>query len=224
MLASIEQKSNDWTAYTATLEKLVTHYPKDEYWKDLIYRVASKPSFSTGLHLNMSRLRYALGQLTKADDYVDLAERANRAGFPIEAKQIVEQGFTKGILGTGSDAANHQKLRLQLVKEAAEDQKDIKRAESVADKAKDGTGLIGVGFNYVIIGEVDKGVALMEQGIKKGGLKRPEEAALRLGMAYAMAGQKQKAVETLKTVHGADGAEDLARLWSLYANQATRSS
>ena len=59
----------------------------------------------------------------------------------------------------------------------------------------------------------------MEQGIKKGGLKRPEEATLRLGMAYAMAGQKDKAIATLKTVQGKDGSEDLARLWSLYATE-----
>ncbi len=222
MLASIEQKANDWPAYTVTLEKLVAHYPKDDYWKDLIYRVASKPTFSASLHLNMTRLRYALGQFAKADDYVDLADRVNRAGFPIEAKQVVEQGFAKGLLGTGSDAAAHQKLRAQIAKEAAEDQKDIKRAEAEASKAKDGTGLIGVGFNYVVSGDVDKGAALMEQGLKKGGLKRPDEAALRLGMAYAMAGQKQKALDTLKTIQGADGAEDLAKLWSLYAKQATR--
>ncbi|MEO8384528.1 MAG: hypothetical protein ABI583_04755 [Betaproteobacteria bacterium] len=220
MLASAEQKLNDQAAYVVTLEKLVAYYPKDEFWKDLIFRVASKPTFSSSLNLNMSRLRYALGQLSKPADYLDLAERANRSGFPIEAKQILDQGFEKGVLGTGVDAANHKKLREQLGKEAADDQKDIKRAEAVATKASDGTGLIGVGFNYVIIGDTDKGVALMEQGLKKGGLKRPDEATLRLGMAYAMAGQKQKAIETLKSVHGADGIEDLARLWSLFANQS----
>jgi tetratricopeptide (TPR) repeat protein len=222
MLASTEHKLNDQPAYTETLEKLVAHYPKDEYWKDLIFRVASKPTFSSYLHLNMSRLRYALGQLSKPADYIDLAERAMRAGFPIEAKQILDRGFEKGILGSGDDAVSHRKMRDQAGKEAAEDQKDIKRAEAVAAKAGDGTGLIGVGFNYVIIGEGDKGVALMELGIKKGGLKRPEEATLRLGMAYALTGQKQKAMETLKSVHGADGAEDLARLWSLFANQPTQ--
>lgn len=220
MLASAEQKLNDQAAYAVTLEKLVAHYPKDDYWKDLIFRVASKPTFSASLNLNMTRLRYVLGQLTKPADYVDLAERATRAGFPIEAKQIVDQGFDKGILGTGAEAAAHKKLREQLVKEAAEDQKDIKRAEAVAAKASDGTGLIGVGFNYVIIGDTDKGLALMEQGLKKGGLKRPEEATLRLGMAYAMVGQKLKAIETLKSVHGTDGVEDLARLWSLFASQS----
>ena len=112
-------------------------------------------------------------------------------------------------------------MRELAAKEAAEDQKDIQRAEAQAMKSADGTSLIGVGFNYVINGQPEKGVALMEQGLRKGGLKRPEEATLRLGMAYAMAGQKAKAVETLKTVQGADGTADLARLWALYASQST---
>lgn len=221
LLASCAQKMNDQAAYTETLEKLVAYYPKHDYWKDLIFRMASKPTFSSSLYLNMSRLRYALGQFSDAAEYLDLAERAMRAGFPIEAKQVLDQGFEKGILGNGTDAAGQQKLRALAAKEAAEDQKDIQRAEAQAMKSADGTSLIGVGFNYVINGQPEKGVALMEQGLRKGGLKRPEEATLRLGMAYAMAGQKAKAVETLKTVQGADGTADLARLWALYASQST---
>jgi len=68
----------------------------------------------------------------------------------------------------------------------------------------------------------DKGIALMEQGIKKGGLKRPEEAALRLGMAYALAGQKQKALDTLNSVQGPDGITDVAMLWRIYAGQVKK--
>ena len=105
LLASCAQKMNDQAAYTETLEKLVAYYPKHDYWKDLIFRMASKPTFSSSLYLNMSRLRYALGQFSDAAEYLDLAERAMRAGFPIEAKQVLDQGFEKGILGNGTDAA-----------------------------------------------------------------------------------------------------------------------
>lgn len=219
--ASSEQKANDQAAYNATLEKLVGYYPKPEYWKDLIYRTGTKPGFSAGLYLNLTRLRYSLGLFSKPDEYMELAERAVNAGFPVEAKQVVDQGYAKGVLGAGSgaDTAAQQKLRARVNKEAAEDLKDIKRAEAEALKSPDGTALIGVGFNYVVNGQPDKGVPLMEQGLKKGGLKRPEEATLRLGMAYAMAGQKDKAIATLKTVQGKDGSEDLARLWSLYATE-----
>ena len=54
------------------------------------------------------------------------------------------------------------------------------------------------------------GRAAIEQGIKKGGLKRPEDAKLRLGEAQLHAGQKQRGVQTLREVRGKDGAADIA--------------
>ncbi len=59
----------------------------------------------------------------------------------------------------------------------------------------------------------------MEQGIKKGGLRRPEDAKLHLGIAYLQAGQKAKALQTFKTVGGTDGAAELARLWTVQARR-----
>jgi hypothetical protein len=72
------------------------------------------------------------------------------------------------------------------------------------------------------MGEVDKGIALIEQGIAKGGLKRPEDAKLHLGMAMLQSGKnKSKAVQTLRSVQGSDGSADLGRLWAVHAAQSS---
>ena len=77
-----------------------------------------------------------------------------------------------------------------------------------------------VGYAYVTMGQYDKGIPLIEQGIAKGGLKRPEDAKLHLGMAHLLSGKnKSKAVQTLRSVQGNDGAADLGRLWAVYAGQ-----
>jgi hypothetical protein len=79
-----------------------------------------------------------------------------------------------------------------------------------------------VGYVYVTMGQFDKGIQLIEQGIAKGGLKRPEDAKLHLGMAQLQAGKnKGKAVQTLRSVQGADGGSDLGRLWAVYASQSS---
>jgi hypothetical protein len=76
-----------------------------------------------------------------------------------------------------------------------------------------------VGYAYVSLGEVDKGIALIEKGIAKGGLKRPEDAKLRLGMAQLQSAKfKAKATQTLRSVTGNDGAADIARLWIVAGN------
>ena len=59
----------------------------------------------------------------------------------------------------------------------------------------------------------------MEAGIKKGGLRRPEDAKLHLGLAYIQAGQKAKGIQMLKTVQGTDGVADLARLWIIFSQR-----
>jgi hypothetical protein len=67
------------------------------------------------------------------------------------------------------------------------------------------------------MGQLDKGIAALEMGIHKGGLKRPDEARLHLAQAYLANGNKVQALATFKTVKGADGLADLARLWSILA-------
>jgi hypothetical protein len=42
---------------------------------------------------------------------------------------------------------------------------------------------------------------------------------LHLGFAQLLAGQKAKAIETLRTVKGTDGTAEIARLWMLYAQR-----
>ena len=79
--------------------------------------------------------------------------------------------------------------------------------------------MVSLGMSYVFSGQAAKGVQLMQQGIAKGGLKRAEDAKLHLGIAQVVAGDKAKAQATFKTVQGADGTADLARLWALYARR-----
>jgi len=222
LLASCALKQSNQAAYVGVLEKLVTYYAKDKYWADLIYRVEAKPTFDNRLALNLYRLKFALGQINKEADYLAMTQLAMQAGYPSEAKIVIDQGFAKGALGSGPDIAAQTKLRDLVTKEAAQDQKGMAKSADEVVSDKEGNGLIGVGFNFVINGQGEKGVTLMELGLKKGGLKRPEEAMLRLGMAYALTGQKQKAVDTLKAVQGDDGTADLARLWSFFALQPAR--
>jgi hypothetical protein len=130
---------------------------------------------------------------------------------------IVDKGYDVKALGQGPEASRHQRLRDLVAKELAASQKNRAKDEADALAAKDGNDLVKVGLNYVYEGNPDKGLALVEQGIKKGGLKRPEDAKLRLGEAQIYTGHKVKGVQTLREVKGSDGAADIARLWILNA-------
>jgi hypothetical protein len=220
ILANCFLKQKDSTGYVSAIEKLVMYYPKKEYWTDLLNRVQKKAGFSDRLSLDVYRLKLATGNVTTANDYLEMAQLALQAEFPAEAKKIVEKGYAANALGTGKDAERHKRLRDLVQKTLDESAKARPQVEKDALADKAGNGLVAVGYNYVVEGAPQKGLAFMEQGIQKGGLRRPEDAKLLLGIAQLQGGSKARALQTLKGVHGTDGTADLARLWILLAQRS----
>jgi len=218
LLANLAARQNDKAAYANAMERLVAHYPKKEYWADLLNRVQSKPGYADRLALDLYRLKLASGQLNSAAQYMEMSQLALQAGFPAEGKKIVELGFQNNLLGTGPEAARHKRLRDLAAKSAAEDVKTMAQGEADANKNKDGIGLVNLGYAYITTDQFEKGISLMEQGVRKGELKRPEDAKLHLALAYLQAGKKAKAIQMFKTVQGNDGTSDLARLWVMQIN------
>jgi tetratricopeptide (TPR) repeat protein len=218
LLANCAIKQGDKAGYAGAIEKLVAYHPKKEYWADLLNRVQAKPGFADRLSLDVFRLKLAVGQLTTAADYMEMSQLALQAGFPAEARKIVEQGFKFEALGTGADAARHKRLRDLADKTAADDLKTMVQNEVEATKSKEGIGLLNLGFAHVTNGQFEKGIGLMEQGMRKGGIKRIDDAKLHMAIAYLWAGQKPSAIQMFKSVQGADGTADLAHYWVMQAN------
>ncbi|HEX7650470.1 MAG TPA: tetratricopeptide repeat protein [Noviherbaspirillum sp.] len=220
LLANCALKQNDKAGYVQAIERLVAYHPKKEYWSDLINSVHSKPGFSDRLALDVYRLKLAIGQMQNAGEYMEMAQLALQAGFPAEAAKVVEQAYKAGVFGSGPEADRQKRLRDLANKQAADDQKTMAQGEADAQKARDGIGLVNLGYAYVTAGQADKGIALMEQGVKKGGMKRPDDAKLHLGIACLQAGRKAEALQVLKSVQGSDGTADLARFWILQAGRS----
>jgi hypothetical protein len=221
LLLNAAQRINDNGSYVMAMERLVAHYPKKEYWADLLGRVQRKPNFSDRLALDVYRLMLASGSMRNANDYMEMAQLAVQAGLPGEGKQVVDKGFAAGVLGTGTpaEADRHRRLKDLVTKRTEEDKASLAERQAQAASAKTGNDLVDLGFAQSFNGEPKKAIALMEQGIAKGGLKRTDDAKLHLGIAWLMAGEAARAQATFKTVTGNDGTADLARLWSLLARQ-----
>jgi hypothetical protein len=220
LLLNAATRQGDNNAIVYATEKLVTYYPKKEYWVDLMSRMQRKASFSDRLALDAYRLSLATGSMTATADFMEMAQLALQADLASEGKQVLDKGFATGALGTGPEAGRHKRLGDLVDKKLKEDAASAASDEQEARAAKSGDGLVLIGMRLVYSGQAAKGVQMIQEGIAKGSLKRPEDAKLHLGVAELAAGDKQRALATFKTVQGGDGTSDLARLWSLYARRA----
>ncbi|NDY92421.1 hypothetical protein [Ideonella livida] len=216
-LADAYQRTQNAAGQSAALEKLLAHYPKKEYWKAVLERLPRKPGFSDRFALDVMRLKLASGNLSKPDEYMEMAQLSLQAGLPAEALAITEKGFAAGVLGSGPEAARHQRLKDLAVKKDAETRAGLDKL--VAD-AKDPNALLQAGMVLTSVGQADRGQALIEQALAKpAALKRPEDAKLRLGLALVQGGKtKARGLQVLRSVQGSDGVADIARLYALQGN------
>jgi hypothetical protein len=215
LLAACQDKLHDTVGFETTMVQLVTYFPKPDYWANLVHNVQVSPGFSDRLTLDLDRLKLALGTITTPEDYMEMTELALQGPLPGEAKAIIDQGYAKGVLGTGPGAPRQQRLRDLVNKKYAEELPQLPKREPEAQGNHDGNALATLGEEYVSYGQFPKGIALIQAAQAKDELRHPEDTKLHLALAYLKAGQKAQAVKILKTVGGKDGTAGLARLWVL---------
>jgi hypothetical protein len=218
MLANIQLKKNDKAGYLNTKEKQAAHKHNAQYWNDLLNRVQGKPGFASRLQTDIYRLKLANNLLKKPSEYMEMAQLVLQAKAPAEAVKVIDKGYKAGALGTGADAERHKRLKDLADKSLGEQTKNAATLEAELVKANDNDGLASLGYALVQAGQTDKGLKLMETAVKATNLKYPDDAKLHLGEAYAAAGKKQQALNTLKGVGGKEGTADLARYFIMAIN------
>ncbi len=222
LLADSRGRVHDEAGHTRALEMLVHYYPDTARWQSLLARLWSKPGLAPSVQLDVFRLQRSVSGLTEPSDYTDMAEMALQAGSAIEANDIIEQGYAAGVIGAGPKAAETGRLRAKVAKAAAEDratlEKDIVRAKGLPD----GLAMLNYGFNLVQIGQTERGIAQMEQGLTRGIARNSESAKLRLVAAYAKIKEVDKAKQLLSSLADKTdpvGLTDIVRYWGLFLGQ-----
>ena len=213
-------KLNDQPCETRALERVVTYYPKPDYWYQLLFTLRQQTSGNDANTLQTYRLMSEVDVLKNPEDYTEMAQLALEAGSPGEAQRILEKGIAKGVFADQRAKQKNERLLESAKKAAATDRASLPRIAKEADAAATGAKNVGLGLAYFGYGEYDKAVEEISKGLTKGGLRSEGEARLLLGISQLKAGHKEDAAKTFHAVKGDPSLERLANLWTLHAKQA----
>jgi tetratricopeptide (TPR) repeat protein len=215
LLQSAAYKANDNEALRFALEKLVTNYPSQKSWGDLLQLAENAKGLKDRQTLNLYRLRLRTGTMKTADDYTTAAEMALEFGSAAEAADIVQKGIDAKVLS--GDRA--QKLLNTAKAQDASERASFAKMAAAAGKARTGDDAINLGEEMTGAGQVHAQEAIneMQTGIQKGPTDKGD-AQIELGIAYLDAGQKDAAIRAFNAVPKEDTNNAMiAHFWAIYA-------
>jgi len=222
LLWQFDLKADDSAGAAKAVEKLVTYYPKPEYWANALAPLVRMDIKDAHLQLNVYRLMNDVGVLKLPTDYAEMAEIALDAGYPGETQNVLQQAFAKNVFVEQRDKDRYQHLLEGAKQRAANDQAQLATVAHTAEGAPNGDPLVQLGAAYISYGQNDKAVAAISKGIAKGGLKSPDEASLLLGIAQLRQRNNAAAQQSFDKVAASsnNGYARLGKLWALRAHSA----
>ena len=219
------QKANDNNCVSRMFEKLVTYYPKPEYWSNLMQAIRGT-QLNDLQTLNFMRLGAHVKVLKRPDEFKEMAQLGLEEKLACESETVLEQGFTSKVFVEKRDVDVNTRLLAAAKKECATDKAALPANEASAKAAASGDALVKVGAQYLAAGDPAKAVAALQAGITKGNLsasdlpnqaQRSDEAYILLGIAQLRNNNKPEAAKAFKAVKKDPTMVRIAKLWGLNA-------
>lgn len=192
-------------------QRLLRTYPSPESWLSALVPLRNAAVQDAALGLDVRRLMRVAGAFPRSGDYVEFADRLNRAGQPGEAKAVLEEGIARGTVN-----ANDPDVRQMLTTaraRATEDRAGLQGLRTRAMAAPTGREARIAGDTFYAHGEYAQAAELYRAALQKGG----EDANLlniRLGASLANARQTAEALAAFRAVTGP--RQPLAAYWVMW--------
>ena len=194
-----------------TLEILLKYYPKKQYCVQLSHMYGEQKKES--LQLSAMETAYVQGMLDKGTEQTTMAYLYLNGEVPYKAAKVMGKGIkNKSIEGTSK---NYEILGNSW-RQAQEIAKAIPAMEQAAAKSDKGELYARLGNVYLDGDQYKKAISSINKGLSRGGVKRPDNARLVLGMAYFNVKQYDKAREAFKAAGRDERSAKYASQWINY--------
>jgi hypothetical protein len=210
----------DQACETRAFERLVTYYPKGDYWQNLLNSLFSDPDYKPDEpRLQLYRLAFDVNVLKHPADFIEMAQLEMDQGAAGVAVRVLQKGLDNNVFTEQRDKDKNGRLLAAAQKRAEADQANLAQTTQQAAGATVGQKAVEFGTILLSYEQYPQAIDALSRGLKIGGLQSPASAQLLLGIAQLKSGNKEAALKTFRAVKGDAKYERLANLWVLHARQ-----
>ena len=199
------------------LEILIMYYPKKQYWVQASHLYGEEKDDAR--QLAILEASYEQNLLDRSQDIVLLSQLYLNAEVPFPAARVLEKGFADEVVETES---KNYELAGVAWRQAQEVAKSLPMLEAAAAKSEKGELYARLGNVYLDVDKNKDAVDALLKGLDKGGVKRPDQARLALGMAYFNLGDFSAARRAFREARKDERAKSYADQWLKYISSEER--
>jgi len=150
------------------------------------------------------------GMLEKESELVTMAQLYMQAEVPYKAATLLEKEMDTGRVPR---SAKNYRLLSQAFMLAQEDERAVPALKEAARLSEDGELDVRLGNTYLNLGNYDECIAAVRNGLRKGGLKSPENAQISLGMCLYNKRQYNDAIAAFRAASKTQRSRKISQQW-----------
>ena len=202
---------DNYRAALDILEILIMYYPKKQYWVQASHLYGEEKDEARQLAL--LEATYEQNLLDRGQDIVLIAQLYLNAEVPFPAALAMEKGLADDLVE--KESKNYE-LAGVAWRQAQEVEKSLPMLEAAAAKSEKGELFARLGNVYLDVDKNKQAVEALRKGLDRGGVKRPDQARLALGMAYFNLGDFNAARRAFREARKDKRARSYADQWLKY--------
>jgi tetratricopeptide (TPR) repeat protein len=201
----------DFDSALDVLNTLIIYYPKKQYWVQASHLYGEKKDETRQLAL--MEAAYEQGFLDRSSELVTMSYLYLNAEAPYYAGSVIQKGLEEELV---EEKSKNYELAGSAWAQAREVEKSIPMMEKAAAKSDEGELYVRLGNVYLDGDQFAKAAESVQKGLKRGGVKRPDQARLVLGMSYFNMGEYNKARRAFRDAGKDERSEKYSKQWIKY--------
>ncbi|MDG2376913.1 MAG: hypothetical protein P8M18_11260 [Woeseiaceae bacterium] len=153
---------------------------------------------------------YTQGMFDKEAEFVTMAQLYMQHEVPYKAAVVLDAQMDAGVV---KKEAKNYRLLSQALTLAAEDEASIPALQAAARLSDEGELNLRLGNAHLNLGQYNECISAIREGVRKGGIKSPDNAQISLGMCLYNEKEYQDAITAFREAAKTQRSARISRQW-----------